>query len=141
MYHLTDIPDSEKINFRTLHHDIGMKKMDNGQWDLWFDNGDLVSATEFHSLQVGIIIACLTSWNYLNRYGNPTYEIFGNESYSLLKRNKREDVRFKIRAYFEECLLRCLNFYLKVFRFLKGHQVFFALKCYPAGFVFRFLKL
>ena len=80
--------------------------MDNGQWDLWFDNGDLVSATEFHSLQVGIIIACLTSWNYLNRYGNPTYEIFGNESYSLLKRNKREDVRFKIRAYFEECLLR-----------------------------------
>jgi len=106
MYHLTDIPDSEKINFRTLNKDIGLKKMDNGQWDLWFDNGDLVSATEFHSLQVGIIIACLTSWNYMNRYGNPTYEVFGNESYSLLKRNKREDVRFKIRAYFEECLLR-----------------------------------
>lgn len=106
MYHLTDIPDAEKINFRTLNKDIGMQKMDNGQWDLWFDNGDLVSATEFHSLQVGIIIACLTSWNYLNRYGNPTYEVFGNESYSLLKQNKGEDVRFKIRAYFEECLLR-----------------------------------
>lgn len=106
MYHLQNIPDAQKINFRTLNHDIGLQKRNNGQWDLWFDNGDLVSATEFHSLQVGIIIACLTSWNYLNRYGNPTYEIFGNESYSLLKENKSESVKFKIKAYFNECLER-----------------------------------
>ena len=106
MYHLAEIPDAEKENYRTLNYDIGLQKRNNGQWDLWFDNGDLVSATEFHSLQVGIIVACLTSWNYMNRYGNPTYEIFGNESYSLLKRNKSQDVKFKIRAYFEECLNR-----------------------------------
>lgn len=105
-FKLEDLDDAQKIDFRTLHHDIGLRKMDNGQWDLWFDRGDLVNATEFHSLQVGIIIACLTSWNYLNRYGNPTYAIFGNESYSLLKRNKREDVRFKIRTYFKDCLDR-----------------------------------
>ncbi len=106
MYHLMDIPDAEKVNYRTLHKDIGLIKKDNGQWDLWFERGDTVSATEFHSLQVGIIIACLTSWNYMNRYGNPTYRVFGNESYSLLKQNKSETVRFKIKAYFEECLLR-----------------------------------
>lgn len=111
MYHLSEIPDAEKENYRTLNHDIGLVKMDNGQLDLWFDNGDLVSATEFHSLQVGIIIACLTSWNYMNRYGNPTYKVFGNESYSLLKRNKNEDVRFKIKAYFEECLERMRRVY------------------------------
>ena len=105
-FKLQELDDANKINFRTLHHDIGLKKMDNGQWDLWFDRGDLVNATEFHSLQVGIIIACLTSWNYMNRYGNPTYAVFGNESYSLIKQNKGEDVRFKIRNYFEDCLLR-----------------------------------
>lgn len=106
MFHLTDIPDAEKANYRTLNRDMGLVKRSNGQWDLWFDNGDNVYATEFHSLQVGIIVACLTSWNYLNRYGNPTYAVFGNESYSLLKQNKSEEVMFKIRAYFEECLLR-----------------------------------
>ena len=106
MFHLTDIPDAEKANYRTLNRDIGLVKRSNGQWDLWFDNGDNVYATEFHSLQVGIIVACLTSWNYLNRYGNPTYAVFGNESYSLLKQNKSQEVMFKIRAYFEECLLR-----------------------------------
>lgn len=111
MYHLQKIPDYQKINFRTLNHDIGLQKRTNGQWDLWFEKGDLVSATEFHSLQVGIIIACLTSWNYMNRYGNPTYEIFGNESYSLLKQNKSEAVKFKIKAFFMECLERMRRVY------------------------------
>ena len=106
MFHLSEIPEAEKENYRTLNRDIGLVKRSNGQWDLWFDNGDNVYATEFHSLQVGIIVACLTSWNYMNRYGNPTYEVFGNESYSLLKRNKSQDVQFKIKAYFEECLNR-----------------------------------
>ena len=111
MENLSIIPESEKGNYVTLNKDIGMVQMSNNTWDLWFENGDLVSATEFHSLQVGIIIACLTSWNYMNRYGNPTYEIFGNQSYTLLKENKTYMVKYKIEQYFLECLNRMRRVY------------------------------
>ena len=98
-------------NYRTLHKDIGLIQRTNNGWDLWFDNGDTVQATEFHSLQVGIIIACLTSWNYMNRYGNPTYEVFGNRAYELLKANKSSMVAYKIQQYFIECLKRMRRVY------------------------------
>lgn len=115
MVYFTELPDNVKHNYRTLHHDIGMVQRSNGHWDLWFDNGDLVPATELHSLQVGIIIACLTSWNYLNRYGNPTYEVFGNRAYSLLKANKSSMVRYKIQQFFLECLKRMRRVYEVVY--------------------------
>ena len=98
-------------NYRTLHNDIGMVQRSNNGWDLWFENGDIVKAEDFHSLQVGIIIACLTSWNYMNRYGNPTYEIFGNRAYELLKANKGQMVAYKIQQYFIECLKRMRRVY------------------------------
>lgn len=98
-------------NYRTLHKDIGLIQRSNNGWDLWFDNGDTVRATDFHSLQVGIIIACLTSWNYMNRYGNPTYEVFGNRAYQLLKANKSSMVAYKIQQYFMECLKRMRRVY------------------------------
>ena len=98
-------------NYRTLNNDIGMVQRTNNGWDLWFDNGDLVKAEDFHSLQVGIIIACLTSWNYMNRYGNPTYEVFGNRAYQLLKANKSSMVKYKIEQFFLECLKRMRRVY------------------------------
>lgn len=98
-------------NYRTLNKDIGLVQRTNNGWDLWFEDGDTVKATEFHSLQVGIIIACLTSWNYLNRYGNPTYEIFGNRAYELLKTNKSSMTAYKIQQYFIECLKRMRRVY------------------------------
>ena len=98
-------------NYRTLNKDIGMIQRTNNGWDLWFDNGDLVKAEDFHSLQVGIIIACLTSWNYMNRYGNPTYEVFGNRAYQLLKANKSSMVQYKIEQFFLECLKRMRRLY------------------------------
>ena len=98
-------------NYRTLHKDIGLTQRSNNGWDLWFEDGDTVQATEYHSLQVGIILACLTSWNYLNRYGNPTYEIFGNRAYELLKTNKSSMVQYKIQQYFIECLKRMRRVY------------------------------
>ena len=102
-------------NYRTLHKDIGLIQRSNNGWDLWFDNGDTVKAEDFHSLQVGIIIACLTSWNYMNRYGNPTYEIFGNRAYELLKANKSSMVAYKIQQYFIECLKRMRRVYEVVY--------------------------
>ena len=98
-------------NYTTLHKDIGLTQRSNNGWDLWFENGDLVKAEDFHSLQVGIIIACLTSWNYMNRYGNPTYELFGNRAYHLLKANKSSMVAYKIQQYFLECLKRMRRVY------------------------------
>ena len=98
-------------NYRTLNRDIGLIQRSNNGWDLWFDNGDTVRAEDFHSLQVGIIIACLTSWNYMNRYGNPTYREFGNKSYALLKANKSSMVAYKIQQYFIECLKRMRRVY------------------------------
>ena len=93
MFKVEEVPSLYIEDYKTLHHDIGLVQRSNGLWDLWFgqDNisenyknsaylniveGDLVNATEIHSLQVGIIIACLTSWNYLNRTGNPVYSTF-----------------------------------------------------------------
>ena len=98
-------------NYTTLNKDIGLIQRSNNGWDLWFNDGDTVKAEDFHSLQVGIILACLTSWNYLNRYGNPTYEIFGNKSYELLKTNKNTMVAYKIQQYFIECLKRIRRIY------------------------------
>ena len=98
-------------NYTTLNKDIGLVQRSNNGWDLWFENGDTVKADDFHSLQTGIILACLTSWNYLNRYGNPTYETFGNRAYELLKENKSSMVAYKIQQYFIECLKRMRRVY------------------------------
>lgn len=102
-------------NYTTLHKDIGLIQRSNKSWDLWFDNGDTVKAEDFNSLQVGIIIACLTSWNYMNRYGNPTYEVFGNRAYELLKANKSGITAYKIQQYFIECLKRMRRVYEVVY--------------------------
>lgn len=123
-----EFPSLYTEDYKTLHHDIGLVHRSNGAWDLWFGqdeiskdyknspylniiDGDLVSATEIHSLQVGIIIACLTSWNYLNRTGNPLYTEFGNESYSLLKSNKGVNTQYKIKQFFIDCLNRMRRVY------------------------------
>ena len=128
MFKNEEIPSSYVEDYKTLHHDIGLVKRSNGAWDLWFGQdsiserykdahyldiieGDIVSATEIHSLQVGIIIACLTSWNYLNRTGNPVYTTFGNESYSLLKKNKGVNTKYKIKQFFIDCLNRMRRIY------------------------------
>lgn len=128
MFRREEIPSIYSEDYKTLHHDIGLVKRSNGLWDLWFGqdeisknyerdtnlkivHGDLVSATEIHSLQVGIIIACLTSWNYLNRTGNPIYTEFGNESYSLLKKNKGINTQYKIKQFFIDCLNRMRRVY------------------------------
>lgn len=98
-------------NYTTLNKDIGLVQRSNNGWDLWFENGDTVKADDSHSLQTGIILACLTSWNYMNRYGNPTYETFGNRAYELLKENKGSMVAYKIQQYFIECLKRMRRVY------------------------------
>lgn len=127
-FEVDELPASYTEDFKTLHHDIGLVKRSNGLWDLWFGqdpisenyknspylnivDGDLVSATEVHSLQVAIIISCLTSWNYLNRTGNPLYKEFGNKSYSLLKKNKGTNTQYKIKHFFIECLNRMRRIY------------------------------
>lgn len=128
MFKTEDIQSYYIEDYKTLHHDIGLVQRTNGLWDLWFgqdeiskyykDNnyldiveGDIVSATEVHSLQVGIIISCLTSWNYLNRTGNPIYTEFGNEAYSLLKKNKGTNTQYKIKQFFIDCLNRMRRVY------------------------------
>lgn len=125
-------------DYKTLHHDIGLVQRSNGSWDLWFGQdpvstlykdstyldiveGDIVSATEKHSLQVGIIVACLTSWNYLNRTGNPIYTEFGNEAYSLLKKNKGVNTQYKIKHFFIKCLNRMRRVYS--IEYLKVYEV------------------
>ena len=128
MFKTEDIQSYYNEDYKTLHHDIGLFQRSSGLWDLWFGqdevsknyvnsenlkiiDGDIVSATEIHSLQVGIIISCLTSWNYLNRTGNPIYKEFGNESYSLLKKNKGTNTQYMIKQFFIDCLSRMRRVY------------------------------
>lgn len=128
MFEREEVPSAYIEEYKTLHHDIGLVRRSGGSWDLWFGqdeisknyqnnpyldiiDGDIVSAKGLHSLQVGIIIACLTSWNYLNRTGNPIYTEFGNESYSLLKKNKGTNTKYKIKQFFIDCLNRMRRVY------------------------------
>lgn len=93
-------------NYKTLNKDIQLIERDNGYWDYQIEYGDYKEATGKKSLNNALIIACLTSWNYLNRKGNPTYETFGNRAYEELKKKKSSMVEYKIRQYFIEVLNR-----------------------------------
>ena len=93
-------------NNTTLHKDINLIERENGYWDYEFQYGDYVIGKDKQSLRNGLIIACLTSWNYLNRQGNPTYETFGNRAYEELKKKKSSMVEYTIRQYFIEVLNR-----------------------------------
>lgn len=88
----------------TLHHDINLIERDCGRWDYEFQYGDIVLATGKQSLRNGLIIACLTSWNYLNRKGNTLYETFGNKAYSELNKKKCTIRQYMIQQYFTEVL-------------------------------------
>lgn len=74
------------MNNSTLNKDINLIERENGYWDYEFQYGDIVQAENNQSLRNGLIIACLTSWNYLNHQENSTYSIFGNRAYEKLKK-------------------------------------------------------
>ena len=93
-------------NYNTLNKDIHLTETSNGYWDITFQNGDLVKAEDKDSLRTGLILACLTSWDYLNKKGNLYYETFGNRAYEELKKKKSSMVEYKIKQYFLEVLNR-----------------------------------
>ena len=95
-----------EINNNTLNKDIGLIERDCGYWDYDFQYGDIVHTKNKESLRTGLIIACLTSWNYLNRQENPTYAEFGNKAYWELKKKKSNMVEYTIKQYFLEVLNR-----------------------------------
>lgn len=88
----------------TLNKDIQLVEKENGYWDFEFQYGDYVLAENKKSLRSALIIACLTSWNYMNRQGNPTYSTFGNRAYQELKKKKSPIVEYAIKQYFLEVL-------------------------------------
>ena len=91
---------------RTLNKDMNLIEKECGYWDYQIQLGDYTEATDKQSLRNGLIIACLTSWNYLNRKGNPTYEIFGNKAYQELNKKKSTMRQYLIKQYFIEVLNR-----------------------------------
>ena len=95
-----------EINNNTLNKDINLIERDCGYWDYDFQYGDIVHTKNKESLRTGLIIACLTSWNYLNRQENPTYSEFGNKAYLELKKKKSSMVEYTIKQYFLEVLNR-----------------------------------
>lgn len=99
------------VDYNTLNKDINLVEKDCGYWDYEMELGDLKIVENKESLRNGLIIACLTSWNYLNRKGNPTYSIFGNRAYEELKKKKSSMVQYKIQQYFIEVLNRIRRVY------------------------------
>lgn len=106
MFNIQEINEKDKGNYKTLNKDILLTPRSNGTWDFSWNEHDLDSATELYSTEMAIIHACLTSWNFFNRYGNPTYTNYGNRSYSLLKTNKSPMTAYKVKIFFEECINR-----------------------------------
>lgn len=90
----------------TLNKDINLIERENGYWDYEFQYGDIVTSENKQSLRNGLIIACLTSWNYINKGENPTYQEFGNKSYWELNKKKSGMVEYTIKQYFIEVLNR-----------------------------------
>lgn len=103
-FYVEEIDDNQRSNLKTLNKDILLTKRSNGTWDFDWTEHDLIEANDLYSLQTGIINACLTSWNYMNRYGNPTYAYYGNRAYTLLKQNKSTMTQYKVKVFFEEVL-------------------------------------
>lgn len=96
-------PDDEGYRFyKTLNEDIELKQDIYGQWDMEFQNGDIVNLTGHESLKNAIYIAIMTRYKELKR--NPLYNEFGCRIHELIKARKRSFVRYKIELFIEEVL-------------------------------------
>lgn len=97
-----DFDDDNHRFYQTLNEDILLKPNCWNEWDMQFQNGDLVNVTGHESLQNAICIAIMTRYNELQH--NQLYSNFGCRIHELIKANKSLMVKYKIELYVNDVL-------------------------------------
>lgn len=96
-------PESDDYRFyKSLNEDIQLLPDQWNQWDMQFENGDVVNVTGHDSLHNAICIAIMTRFNELKH--NKLYKDFGCHIHELIKQNKSNMVLYKIEIYVQEVL-------------------------------------
>ena len=99
-----DVEDEGYRFFKTLNEDIKLSPDEHNQWDMVFENGDIVNLTGIDSLQNAICIAIMTRYKELKH--NQLYDDFGCRVHELIKANKSSMVEYKLELFIEETLSR-----------------------------------
>lgn len=88
--------------YKTLNEDIELKPDEHNQWDMTFENGDIINLTGHDSLRNAICIAIMTRYKELSH--NQLYTDFGCRVHELIKANKSRMVEYKLELFIEDTL-------------------------------------
>lgn len=88
--------------YKTLHEDIQLKPNQWNEWDMQFENGDVINVTGHESLHNAICIAIMTRYQELQH--NELYNNFGCRIHELIKANKSSMVLYKIELFVQDVL-------------------------------------
>lgn len=102
------LPETNYIDdefFTTLNEDIKLSPNEFGEWDMVFEDYDIVNATGLESLSNAIVILIMT------RYGELKHNIlynddFGCKIHSVVKDNITNLNNYKIEKYIDEAIKR-----------------------------------
>ena len=97
-----DFDDDDYRFYKTLNEDILLKPNKWNEWDMQFQEGDVVNVTGHDSLHNAICIAIMTRYQELKH--NPLYSDFGCRIHELIKANKSEMVKYKIELFVQDVL-------------------------------------
>lgn len=100
-------PDTDSDDYKhrkTLNEDIQIRPVNptSNHWDIQMENGDYVNVTGLESLRNAICIAIMTRLNELDFM--PLYDGFGCRVHELVKANKSEMVKYKIKLFTSDVL-------------------------------------
>ena len=97
-----DVEDEGYRFYKTLNEDIELKPDEHNQWDMTFENGDIINLTGHDSLRNAICIAIMTRYKELKH--NQLYTEFGCRVHELIKANKSSMVEYKLELFIEDTL-------------------------------------
>ena len=87
--------------FETLNEDIKLTPNQYGEWDMVFEDGDIVNVTGAESLANAIVILIMTRYGELKN--NPLYKNdFGCRVHEIPKDNITNLNQYKVEKYIEE---------------------------------------
>lgn len=112
--------------FQTLNEDIKLLPNEYGEWDMVFENDDIVNVTGAESLANAIVILIMTRYGELKT--NPLYkDDFGCKVHEIPKDNITNLNQYKVEKYIEEAVkrmrrVRTIN-YIQVKPYMNGYNV------------------
>ena len=97
-----DYDDDNHRFYQTLAEDILLAPNEWNEWDMQFENGDIINVTGHDSLHNAICIAIMVRYDELQDIS--LYTGFGCRIHELIKANKSAMIKYKIELYVQEVL-------------------------------------